>query len=273
MKNKKNLLIFVILLILGIVLIISGIIIPDKKIEKPKKENNKDQTSELVPLNTTTNDLLVFIEDGVNEELIGTYAFIESFSYYDNSRLISAVKKDGNEVEILNIDIEEIETYFYHEGKIYIESSNDTFYIDLTKGNGNYSLEKLSKDMKDAPYTSELIESIDKGFEKDDNSCIKINNVDDFVCEIYYDNESEYIMHYLSANVSGKESWKLQEEDKSFYYVGILSDNKLLIEIHQNGNTVSDNDVAIVDLSTGKILEDETIDINIKSPFNLYYIG
>ena len=79
-------------------------------------------------------------------------------------------------------------------------------------------------------------------------------------------------MHYLSANVGDKESWNIKDENKSFYHVGILSNNQLLIEIHENGKIIGDTELAVVDLNTGKILKDQKLDIEHKGGIEIYYI-
>ncbi|MBQ7137142.1 MAG: hypothetical protein IJO43_04130 [Bacilli bacterium] len=280
--NKKKAITIVVLVVVVLSLIIGGIFI----FNKPKKENNNSGDAELkeeenvnsddielVPLTKNTNELLTFVEEGVNQGFIGTYAFVVTYSFGsdDITKTISVLKKDGSVGNLVTFDLEDrIEGCYYKEGVFYITTFDSIYFVDIREGNGNYYLQKSDENFElDEDY--KLVGGIEKRVEISDNNCIYINS-DDFVCQVPSNNDSEYIMHYLSANVGDKESWNIKDENKSFYHVGILSNNQLLIEIHENGKIIGDTELAVVDLNTGKILKDQKLDIEHKGGIEIYYI-
>ena len=90
--------------------------------------------------------VFIFIQSGVNSELIGTYAFITNENNEGTYDII-ALKKDNSTVKIATTEYSDwqngIDNLFYSDGKLYYLYSDDIEWsIDLNKGNGNYELVK-----------------------------------------------------------------------------------------------------------------------------------
>ncbi len=94
--------------------------------QEPQNEENTSQEGETVKLNDELEDVCGFAQQ------------IEDGKYK-----IVALKEDGTIFDITNFGTTEYETLDYSGGKIYLQKEKDFYEIDLTKGNGNYELNKI----------------------------------------------------------------------------------------------------------------------------------
>ena len=91
----------------------------------------------------------------LNDELNNVYGFAEEIK--NNQYKIVALKQDGTSFDITDFGAEIYETLDYSSGKIYFQKGNDFFEIDLTKGNGNYEINKVfTYDMDYTTYYKQM---------------------------------------------------------------------------------------------------------------------
>lgn len=77
----------------------------------------------------------------LNDELEGTCGFAQEVQ--DNQYKIVTLKEDGTTFDITDFGTIEYETLDYSNGKIYLQNETNFYEIDLTKGNGNYEVNKI----------------------------------------------------------------------------------------------------------------------------------
>ena len=123
MKNRiKSIGIICILIILS--LVITGC---SNNEEVSQNENSQDVAQEELKLNA---------------ELEGICAFAQKNEGDNNSKIV-ALKEDGTEIDITQLDTKEYQGMDYYGGKLYLQKEKNFYEIDLTKGNGSYEESKI----------------------------------------------------------------------------------------------------------------------------------
>lgn len=144
--NKKVILWILISVIMVTTIIIILIIINSNK-ETHKKSNVLSSLTKLKFLKQiNTNEIFTTLDGKVNNELKGTYAILTTQNSEGTFDIV-AINKDNSMLKIAQTEYSDwdngIDNLFYSNGKIYYEYADDTIWsIDLTKGNGNYSLKQ-----------------------------------------------------------------------------------------------------------------------------------
>lgn len=147
-KKKISKKIIIILSIVIVVLVIVLVAIFGSNNKKAQSDNG-DPFKELTFLNElNTDELFLTLDSGVNDELIGTYAFMTSYNFSKTNRIF-ALKMDNTAVEIPISSGDEnwdgaLENLYYSKGKIYFKNDDIFWSVDLNEGNGNYSLKEIS---------------------------------------------------------------------------------------------------------------------------------
>ena len=141
MKNKKIILCILIPVVLIVLVIVTILIINLNKGEKLYSLNELEFLKQI-----NTNEIFTTLDDGVNDELIGTYAIL-TVQNSEGTFDIMAIKEDNTMLKIVQTEYSDwkngINNLFYSNGKIYYEYADDTIWsIDLNEGNGNYNLKQ-----------------------------------------------------------------------------------------------------------------------------------
>lgn len=148
-KKKISKKVIIILFIVIVVLVIVLVAIFGSNNKKAQSDSG-DPFKELTFLNElNTDELFLTLDSGVNDELIGTYAFMTSYNGFSGENRIIALKTDNTVVEIpINSGEEDwdgaLKDLYYSKGKIYFQNDNIFWSVDLNKGDGNYNLEEIS---------------------------------------------------------------------------------------------------------------------------------
>lgn len=148
--NKKSIIlltsiIVAVLIVFAIIIGSTGKKANNAKDDKEVKNSAESSwpTEELAFLSeVNTDELFTTLDSGVNEELVGTYAFVtRRLNDITNTYDIIALKKDNtsvivaSEVHQKEADLEDL---YYTGGKLYYRFEGTVWSIDLNKGNGNY---------------------------------------------------------------------------------------------------------------------------------------
>lgn len=86
-----------------------------------------------------------------NDELNDVYAYTIKTDGKGDSFIV-ALKTDGSELSILNTESTVYNCIDYSYGKLYLQKGTEFYEIDLTKGNGNYSIESIYKITSDEDW-------------------------------------------------------------------------------------------------------------------------
>ena len=109
---------------------------------------NKEQTNSNIAAQEANNSEEKEIK---NDELNDIYAYaIKTDGKGDSS--IVALKEDGSQLSILNTESIVYDCIDYSYGKLYLQKGTEFYEIDLTKGNGNYSIESIYKITSDEDW-------------------------------------------------------------------------------------------------------------------------
>lgn len=91
----------------------------------------------------------------LNDELNEVCGFAQEIQ--GNQYKIVALKTEGEPIDITKLGSTMYETLDYSSGKIYLQKENNFYAIDLTKGNGSYTVEKVfTYDMKYTSYYKQM---------------------------------------------------------------------------------------------------------------------
>lgn len=236
-KKKISKKIIIILAIVIVVLVIVLVAIFGSN-NKKATDNSGDSFKELTFLNElNTDELFLTLDSGVNDELIGTYAFMTSYNGFSGENRIIALKKDNTVVEIPISSGEEdwdgaLKDLYYSKGKIYFQNDNIFWSVDLNKGDGNYNLEEIS--------IRPLFEKL--WFYIADNKLYYLDNGDLNLCDLSTEKCDEQTINlepdlYLTINddeISTNIGNVYLEDDRYMYLLSQDEDNRKIYKIDIN---------------------------------------
>lgn len=236
-KKKISKKVIIILSIVIVVLVIVLVAIFGSN-NKKATDNSGDSFKELTFLNElNTDELFLTLDSGVNDELIGTYAFMTSYNGFSGENRIIALKKDNTVVEIPISSGEEdwdgaLKDLYYFEGKIYFQNDNIFWSVDLNKGDGNYNLEEIS--------IRPLFEKL--WFYIADNKLYYLDNGDLNLCDLSTEKCDEQTINlepdlYLTINddeISTDIGNVYLEDDRYMYLLSQDEDNRKIYKIDIN---------------------------------------
>lgn len=236
-KKKISKKIIIILAIVIVVLVIVLVAIFGSN-NKKATDNSGDSFKELTFLNElNTDELFLTLDSGVNDELIGTYAFMTSYNGFSGENRIIALKKDNTVVEIPISSGEEdwdgaLKDLYYSKGKIYFQNDNIFWSVDLNKGDGNYNLEEIS--------IRPLFEKL--WFYIADNKLYYLDNGDLNLCDLSTEKCDEQTINlepdlYLTINddeISTDIGNVYLEDDRYMYLLSQDEDNRKIYKIDIN---------------------------------------
>lgn len=233
-KISKKAIIILSIVIVVLVIVLAAIFGSNNK---KAQSDNGDPFKELTFLNElNTDELFLTLDSGVNDELIGTYAFMTSYNFSKTNRIF-ALKMDNTAVEIPISSGDEnwdgaLENLYYSKGKIYFKNDDIFWSVDLNEGNGNYSLKEIS--------FRPLFEKL--WFYIADNKLYYLDNGDLNLCDLSTEKCDEQTINlepdlYLTINddeISTNIGNVYLEDDRYMYLLSQDEDNRKIYKIDIN---------------------------------------
>lgn len=202
-------------------------------------------SSEIVDsyIDKVESELDKFAHKMINDELEGVYSFAVK-----NKTSVVALKRNGEELKLLDIPNTEYECMDYSYNTLYFQKGKEFYKIDLGKGNGNYSIEKIYDVSSDTEWYNKSMSVYDGKlyYNKGNKQIVELDLITKQEKVVKYGNQIDFRLDKKTGNIyytlksgefgifgayntkTGEDKTIYKENDGITYYLGCLTKNGVI---------------------------------------------